>query len=104
MRRPPNAGIVRLTAASAAIDWHNWRHRIWQPALDLADLDRRGPYQLRHTFAHFSLRAGVPISDLSVEMGHESIRLTHETYGHWSDEMGDRAANLRAAWANGDTI
>jgi hypothetical protein len=27
---------------------------------------------------------------------------THETYGHWSDEMGDRAANLRAAWANGD--
>jgi hypothetical protein len=58
--------------------------------------------QLRHTFAYFSLRAGVPISDLSVEMGHESIRLTHETYGHWSDEMGDRAANLRAAWAKRD--
>jgi len=87
---------------SRPIDWHNWRHRAWQPALELAGLDRRGPYQLRHTFAYFSLRAGVPISDLSVEMGHESIRLTHETYGHWSDEMGDRAANLRAAWANGD--
>jgi hypothetical protein len=81
---------------------HNWRHRVWQPVLELAGLDRRGPYQLRHTFAYFSLRAGVPISDLSVEMGHESIRLTHETYGHWSDEMGDRAANLREAWANGD--
>jgi integrase len=81
------------------IDWHNWRNRVWQPALELAGLERRGPYQLRHTFAYFSLRAGVPISDLSVEMGHESIRLTHETYGHWSDEMGDRAANLRAAWA-----
>lgn len=82
------------------IDRHNWRHRVWQPALELAGLERRGPYQLRHTFAYFSLRAGVPLSDLSVEMGHESIRLTHETYGHWSDEMGDRAANLRATWAS----
>jgi integrase len=86
------------------IDWHNWRTRVWQPALELARLTKRGPYQLRHTFAYFSLRAGVPISDLSVEMGHESIRLTHETYGHWSDEMGDRAANLRAAWAAASDI
>jgi integrase len=79
--------VVTLTPGGVAahqsrpIDWHNWRHRVWQPALELAGLDRRGPYQLRHTLAYFSLRAGVPISDLSVEMGHESIRLTHETYG-----------------------
>lgn len=46
-------------------------------------------------------QAGVPLLRPPVEMGHESIRLTHETYGHWSDEMGDRAANLRTQWARG---
>jgi integrase len=83
----------------APLDLHNFRSRVWYPALELARLESRGPYQLRHTFAFFSLLAGVPISDLSVEMGHDSIRLTHEAYGHWSDDLGTRAADLRATWA-----
>ena len=81
------------------LDLHNWRARVWHPALELAGLERRTIYQLRHTFAFFSLMAGVPLSDLAVEMGHANITLTHQTYGHWSDEMGDRAARLRGAWA-----
>lgn len=81
------------------LDLHNWRARVWHPALELAGLQRRTIYQLRHTFAFFSLMAGVPLSDLAVEMGHANITLTHQTYGHWSDEMGDRAARLRSAWA-----
>jgi hypothetical protein len=28
--------------------------------------------------------------------------ITSETYGHWSHEMGDRAASLREAWASRD--
>lgn len=82
------------------LDLHNWRSRIWYPALELAGLAPRGPYQLRHTFAYFSLLAGVPLADLSLEMGHESVRLTLDSYGHWGDEMGARAADLRATWAS----
>ena len=40
----------------------------------------------------FSLRAGVPISDLAREMRHANVNLTFETYGHWADEVGERAA------------
>ena len=80
------------------VDFQNWRSRVWQPALERAGLKRRGVYQTRHSFAYFSLLAGVPLSDLAVEMGHASIRLTHESYGHWSDDMGNRAARLRTAW------
>jgi hypothetical protein len=47
-----------------------------------------------------SLKAGVPIADLSVEMGHENSVITSETYGHWSREMGNRAAALRETWAS----
>jgi integrase len=84
------------------LDW-KWFHReVWQPAVKLAELEARPPYSMRHTFAYFSLRAGVPIADVAVEMGHENSAITSETYGHWSHEMGDRAASLREAWAAAD--
>jgi integrase len=53
---------------------------------------------MRHTFAVWSLRAGVPIQDVGREMGHADVSITFRTYGQWADEMGTRAANLRAAW------
>ncbi len=94
-----DASYLVFHTAGRPLDLHNWRSRYWYPALELADLTRRGPYALRHTFAYFSLLAGVPLADLSIEMGHESVRLTLDTYGHWADHMGRRAADLRAAWA-----
>lgn len=97
---PPVPGTPLVFHSSGRpLDLHNWRSRIWYPALELAGVARRGPYALRHTFAYFSLLAGVPLADLSIEMGHESVRLTLDTYGHWADQLGRRAANLRAAWA-----
>jgi integrase len=81
------------------LDWNRWRANVWHPALTAAGFSSRSPYQLRHTFASFSLRAGVPVSDLAREMGHANVNLTFETYGHWADEMGERAARLRATWA-----
>jgi integrase len=98
--RPQRSPLVFHTEGRP-LDLHNWRARVWHPALELAGLEPRTIYQMRHTFAFFSLMAGVPLSDLAVEMGHANITLTHQTYGHWSDEMGDRAARLRAAWAAG---
>jgi integrase len=83
--------------------WNQWRADVWHPALVAAGFSARSPYQLRHTFAAFSLRAGVPISELAREMGHANVNLTFETYGHWADEMGERAARLRSAWATAAT-
>jgi integrase len=72
---------------------------VWHSALKAASLEKRPPYSLRHTFAYWSLRAGVPIADLAREMGHASTERTFAVYGHWCREMGDRAASLRQAWA-----
>ena len=69
------------------------------PALELAGLDHRRPYDMRHTFAFFSLRAGVPISDLAREMGHTDVSRTYRSYGQWCSEQGERAAMMRSAWA-----
>ena len=53
----------------------------------------------RQTFAYFSLRAGVPISDLAREMGHTDVSRAYRSYGQWCSEQGDRAASIRSAWA-----
>lgn len=53
---------------------------VWHPALKLAGLEKRPSYSLRHTFAYWSLRAGVPIATLAREMGHAS---TERTLGLW---------------------
>jgi integrase len=91
--------VFHGTRNGHALDW-KWFHRhVWQPAVELARFEARPPYSTRHTFAYFSLRAGVPIADVAVEMGHENSAITGKTYGHWSREMGDRAASLREAWA-----
>jgi integrase len=82
--------------------WNTFTKRVWSTAVELAGLEKRAPYCMRHTFAYFSLRAGVPIADLAREMGHTSVARTFITYGMWADELGQRAANLRDAWATGE--
>jgi integrase len=81
------------------ISWAYFTQDVWRPALVAAGLERRAPYNLRHTFAYWSLRAGVPIADLAREMGHEDVSRTFQVYGGWCREMGERSAAMREAWA-----
>jgi integrase len=85
-----------------ALNWNTYTKRVWWTALKLSGLKKRAPYCTRHTFAYFSLKAGVPIADLAREMGHTSVARTYVTYGQWADELGQRAASLRDAWAAGE--
>ncbi len=75
-----------------------WRE-IWKTALEAAELDYRAPYNLRHTFAKFSLSAGVPIAEVARDMGHQSVERTYAVYGGWCAEIGGRGAAMREAWA-----
>ena len=84
------------------LNWNTWQKRTWHPALEQAGMAKRAPYCCRHTFAYFSLRAGVPVADLAREMGHTSVSRTYLTYGLWVDELGERAASLRERWAGRD--
>jgi integrase len=61
-------------------------------------------YNLRHTFAYWSLRAGVPIATVAREMGHTSTEQTFRVYGGWCREMGADAAAMREAWAERESV
>jgi site-specific recombinase XerD len=50
------------------------------------------PHQLRHAFASLSIERGVSPKQLQVMMGHSSIKMTMDTYGHlWKDDEADQA-------------
>jgi integrase len=40
------------------------------------------PHSLRHCYASIALAKGIPITEVSRWLGHKSIAVTHETYGH----------------------
>lgn len=73
----------------------NWRLRVWYPALEAAGLEKRGPYELRHTFASEALAAGVSIFQLSRLMG-ASVETIERHYGHLVRESEDHLRGLLA--------
>jgi integrase len=72
------------------LDLHNWRAKHWRPALDSAVITYRPPYALRHTYAAFSIAAGVSTFELSRFMG-TSLEQIDKTYGHLLPDSLDRA-------------
>jgi hypothetical protein len=72
------------------LNLHNWRRDEWTPALRAAGLQHRGPYTLRHTYASWSIAAGVSLFDLSRLMG-TSVEQLDKVYGHLLPDSLDRA-------------
>ncbi len=60
---------------------NNWRNRQWTPALAAAGVPHRRIYDLRHTYATWSLAAGVDIFTLARRMG-TSVKMIDRTHGH----------------------
>jgi integrase len=79
---PPNRrGIVFSAPGGGRIEINNFRNRSWTPALAAAGIKHRRIYDLRHTYATWSLAAGVDIFTLARRMG-TSVKMIDRTYGH----------------------
>jgi integrase len=64
------AGIPRVGERGGTRDWHS----------------------LRHTFARIALENGAQLEWVQAQLGHSSITLTRDTYGHWSRQAEKREA------------
>jgi integrase len=57
--------------------------RAFRSICDKADLRRRSPHDMRHTFASQLLNLGAPITEVSQQLGHSSVAITLSTYARW---------------------
>jgi hypothetical protein len=81
------------------LDFRNVNRRQWKPvqkALGIEPL--RDLYDLRHTYATFALRAGVPVFAVSRFMG-TSIAMIDLHYGHLAVDSFEHAVSLLDALA-----
>ncbi len=104
-RRPARADTPLLFPAPRGgyLDLHNFRRRVWKPAQRTAGIEpTRRPYDLRHTFATFALRAGISTFDLSRFMG-ASLAMIDRHYGHLARDGREHAAALLDSLAAADT-
>jgi integrase len=104
LREVPRSILTRRVfhhESGKPLSWPYFAQGWWHPALDLAGLEARPPYSLRHSFALHSLQAGVPIATLARLMGHDDVSRTFTVYGGWVREMGADAAKLRETWIGG---
>jgi hypothetical protein len=86
-------------ARGGYIDLHNFRARDRRPAQIAAGIAPiRRPYDLRHTYATFALRAGISIFDLSRFMG-TSLAMIDKHYGHLARDGRAHAVALLDAHA-----
>jgi len=94
-----NNPILFPNMRGGRIDFRIFGRKHWRPAQSKAGIDPvRGLYDLRHTYATFALRAGVPVFAVSRFMG-TSIAMIDRHYGHLANDSGKHAVALLDALA-----
>lgn len=65
------------------LDLNNVTNRIWYPLLDRLGLERRRPYQTRHTAATIWLGAGENPEWVARQLGHTNTEMLFKTYSRY---------------------
>ncbi|HXG54011.1 MAG TPA: site-specific integrase [Vicinamibacterales bacterium] len=93
------------TSEGTPLDPDNMGKRLFVPLVHRANLPFCGMHALRHTFASLLISHGESIKYVSRQLGHASIQITADTYGHLFKEtsiaamgrLDRRAADVDAA-------
>jgi integrase len=75
------------------LDMKNFRNRIFLKACDKADIRRRRLHDTRHSFASILFMNGESPAYVRDQLGHASIKLTVDIYGHWIPSSNRQAVN-----------
>jgi integrase len=90
--RPLGVDLIFRTPFGTPVDPDNFRNLTYKATTD-AGLGRWSPHELRHSAASLLIAQGVPLKLVSETLGHASIRITSDVYGHLFDDAGLVAAD-----------
>ncbi|MBU1275407.1 MAG: tyrosine-type recombinase/integrase [Proteobacteria bacterium] len=68
-------------------------NRVWRKSLASAGLSRHRIHDLRHTYASLLIQQGESLAYVRDQLGHHSIKLTVDTYGHLAPGGNREAVN-----------
>jgi integrase len=97
---PEHDGLVFTTENGKPLRISNFRNRAWLPALEAAGLPRSVRiHDLRHSCASLLIKRGAGPKLIQAHLGHSSISVTFDTYGHLFPDAQDLiAADLDAEY------
>jgi integrase len=75
------------------LDANDLRRQILYKALDFAGIRRVRFHDLRHTFASLLLQQGESLTYIKDQLGHFSIQMTVDIYGHLIPGMNKQAVD-----------
>jgi integrase len=81
-RAPNELGLVFPTPNGSVSRKDNFMSRIFRPAIRRANMTPLRFHDLRHTYAALMIAAGAHPKLLQAQLGHTSINVTLNTYGH----------------------
>ena len=67
--------------------------RKFEPALKKAEIKKIRFHDLRHTYASIQIDLGANPKYIQHQMGHSSIKITYDTYGHLMKDVNKEAVN-----------
>lgn len=73
--------FIFTTPAKLAIIDHKFARDYWRPALEIAKIPYRRPYNSRHSFVSHSLSNGIPLTEVSAVTGHHPVTMLKFYYG-----------------------
>jgi integrase len=86
-------GLVFTTALGKPVRAANFRNRVWLPALQYIGKPDLRVHDLRHTAVALLIQAGVHPKVIQRLMGHSSVAITMDTYGHLIGNQLEQASH-----------
>lgn len=71
----------------------NWREKVFDRALAKAGMRKIRVHDLRHTYASLLIQNGESLAYVKEQMGHSSIKITVDVYGHLAPRGNQDAVN-----------
>lgn len=79
--------MLFLGRDEGVVRYNNFRYRVWGKALRAAGLEGLRLHDIRHSHVAWLISAGVPLTAISRRLGHASIMVTSDRYGHLLPEV-----------------
>jgi len=73
---------VFVSSAGTPLDINHWRKRVFYKAIEKAGLRKIRVHDIRHTYASLLIQAGESLAYVRDQLGHHSISVTVDIYGH----------------------